>query len=220
MQDFLLYLGNLIPMPFVMTEKTKAILAILLIVIGLLCLNSIIKGINKCCHSRWTKRLKDFQAKVRQTLDDLDADGSVHHEPTPLGHVDHVMISRKGVFVIMEIYYSGTVHGGNQADYWEVVDKHYVESVDNPVLLIKEKVKGLAQMLQCNPDVLIPVIVFPDDTELRISTDIAVLHVSALAAYIQAPFPYVIPEEDVEIMTRRYAALQDGVRNRLNSTGH
>ena len=48
MQDFLLYLGNLIPMPFVMTENTKVMLAIVLIVIILLCICSIIIGINKC----------------------------------------------------------------------------------------------------------------------------------------------------------------------------
>lgn len=99
--------------------------------------------------------------------------------------VDHVVIGSHGIFVIETKNYQGKVYGNESSSEWH----QYLGQKDfpfhNPIHQNYGHVKTLASTLQVPESVFVPIVVFPNQTTLRIEAHSPVLHINELADYIR-----------------------------------
>lgn len=108
--------------------------------------------------------------------------------------VDHVIISRFGVFVLETKNVHGNVYGGGNAEFW----KSYLpddgfrydgstqeHKLRNPILQNEGHIKTLSRLVFGNEVPVRGIVVFPDSTDLKVSADQPVLHMREVVPFIK-----------------------------------
>jgi hypothetical protein len=117
--------------------------------------------------------------------------------------IDHVVISKYGVFVIETKNYTGRIYGSESGEYWtQNIYGHRYEFY-NPVLQNSFHEKTIRSVLGISADSVIPLVVFIDKADLHCKTSSVVLYPSQLHKYIVNKKPEVFSEEDVKRMVIR-----------------
>lgn len=125
------------------------------------------------CQSPWFKGLLGeflvkFAAKLRLPEDTYHR---VHNVtlPTPDGttQIDHIFVSRFGIFVVETKYMKGWIFGGEKQSQW--TQKLYKKSYkfQNPLRQNYKHLKALESALGLSPDVIHSVIVFAGDSTFK-----------------------------------------------------
>lgn len=108
--------------------------------------------------------------------------------------VDHVIISRYGVFVLETKNVHGKVYGGGNAEFWkqylpDVGYKRYgytqEHQLRNPIWQNDGHVKTLRRLVFGNDVPVYGIVVFPDSTDLMVTADKPVLHMCEVVPYIR-----------------------------------
>ena len=108
--------------------------------------------------------------------------------------VDHIIISRYGVFVLETKNVHGNVYGGGNAEFW----KQYLpddgfrfdgstqeHQLRNPILQNEGHIKTLSRLVFGNEVPVRGIVVFPDSTDLKITADKPVLHMREVVSFIK-----------------------------------
>lgn len=100
--------------------------------------------------------------------------------------IDHVIVSKFGVFVIETKNYKGWILGSEHAQYWTQVIYKSKKRLYNPILQNQGHVKALKNTLSNYPNIkYIPIVVFTWKSTLKISTSSEVIKIFDLLKTIK-----------------------------------
>ena len=126
--------------------------------------------------------------------------------------VDHLIISRHGVFVLETKNIHGKVYGSGNAEFWKqyLPDTGYKRfgttqehQLRNPILQNERHIKKLRQFVFGNDVPLYGIVVFPNDTDLFVKTEKTVLRMLDVAPYILAFRRNVLSSDQMDFYHRR-----------------
>jgi len=101
--------------------------------------------------------------------------------------VDHILVSRFGVFVIETKDYKGWIFGDARGAKWTQVLFRYKFKFQNPIIQNSLHVQTVANLLDfLPPDAVRSVVVFTGEAEFKTPVPHGVVHVSELVDYLRA----------------------------------
>lgn len=126
--------------------------------------------------------------------------------------IDHIVISRYGVFVIETKNIHGKIYGSENAEYWkqylpDVGFKRYGTTQEhqlrNPFWQNAGHIKSLRRLVFGNDVPIHGVVVFPYNTDLYVNCDQPLLRVKDVAPYIKQFRTEVLSDEQISYYRRR-----------------
>ena len=164
-------------------------------------LKSILKGWfgEKCAQVGMWLKLDD---EIYKQFNDI-----ILETETGTTQIDHVILSRFGVFVIETKNYNGWIYGGEKQKNWtqNLFGKKHI--FQNPLHQNYKHTMALAKRLQINHDKLLPIIFFIGDAELKSNFPPNVMN-KGLSAYIKTFNKVLFSEMELE----RLNALMDQLK--------
>lgn len=98
--------------------------------------------------------------------------------------IDHVVISRYGIFVIETKNYKGRVYGSENTEYWTQNIYGHKYRLYNPVRQNASHVGAICNILRITRDGTIPIVVFAGSANVHCSADGHVIYLSQLRRVI------------------------------------
>lgn len=151
------------------------------------------------------------EAAVRKVLKRLNRDAyySLHDLLLPKANagtaqIDHLVVSIFGVFVIETKNYNGYVYGEEQQANWTQMLGGRTFTLSNPIWQNKGHVKAVQALLEPQANIpIIPIVVFLDQAQLKLTVDSDVVSLSQLLTTI-AKYHRVVctPEQALQIVGR------------------
>lgn len=130
---------------------------------------------------------------VKKELSQLDStrygvlhDVMIETEPGKTSQIDHVIVSQFGIFVIETKNYAGLIFGKEKDSNWTYVKHRSKYRFLNPILQNQGHMKALHQVLNIPMEVMISVIVFSRESELKIETETPVIYIGELVKHVQS----------------------------------
>jgi hypothetical protein len=118
--------------------------------------------------------------------------------------IDHILLSRFGVFVIETKHYSGWLFGGADDRRWTQVWFTSRFRFQNPLLQNKRHVRAVFSVLDfLPPDAVRSVVVFSGSAEFKKGVPAGVLRVSELAGHIRMQTEYLMSPEKLQYCVGR-----------------
>ena len=99
--------------------------------------------------------------------------------------IDHILVGKKGIFVIETKDYSGLIYGEEYSKYWtQVINRNNIQFY-NPIRQNYGHVKALEKYIKRN-DIFISVIVFTNKSKLKkVETETPVIQLNKLKRFIK-----------------------------------
>lgn len=99
--------------------------------------------------------------------------------------IDHILIGKKGIFVIETKDYSGLIYGDEYSKYWTQIINRNSNQFYNPIRQNYGHVKSLERCIK-RKDIFISVVVFTNKSKLKkIKTDTPVIQLNKLKRFIK-----------------------------------
>lgn len=117
--------------------------------------------------------------------------------------IDHVVISRYGVFVIETKNYKGWVYGSANAEHWTQNIYGHKYRLYNPTRQNASHVGALCNLFHITRDKAIPIIVFAGSATVRCSADCNVIYLNQLRREIDCHKSVQFTEEQVIQMVEK-----------------
>lgn len=126
--------------------------------------------------------------------------------------VDHIVISRYGVFVLETKNVHGKVYGGGNAEFWKqyLPDTGYkrygftqAHQLRNPIWQNDGHIKTLRELVFGNNVPIYGIVVFPSDTEINVTVSQPVLNMYNVVHYIKQYRENVLSSEQMGYYRRR-----------------
>ena len=177
---------------------------------------------------------KRIAKRNRTWLDDLDYnsyDDIIVPSFDGTTQVDHVIVSRYGIFVIETKHYQGWIFGSADQAQWTQKIYQKTSRFQNPLRQNYKHVKSLSEYLKINVNVLHSVIVF-SSSDCKLKTDFPdnVRTLKNYVPYIQSFKDEVLTDPELEVIKSRLGQLQtnstkelkqahlDGLRKKVKLT--
>lgn len=143
------------------------------------------------------------------------------HLPSAFGatQIDHVVVSRYGVFVIETKNYSGWIFGSENSKVWTQVLYGEKHKFQNPLRQNYKHTKAIESFLSLHSSVVFSVIVFVGSSEFRTAVPPNVIRKNGLIRYIRSKTNPMIPDAKVEWIVDRLGRHQDGLPARSQESG-
>ncbi|WP_405226830.1 nuclease-related domain-containing protein [Lentisalinibacter sediminis] len=108
--------------------------------------------------------------------------------PTALGptQIDHIVISRYGIFVIETKNYSGWIFGDAKSAYWMQVIYRSKNRFQNPLRQNFKHTKAVESFLSLSPQCVYSVVAFVGKAEFKTDLPGNVVHLSELCSFIRS----------------------------------
>lgn len=118
--------------------------------------------------------------------------------------IDHIVLSKYGIFVIETKNYSGLIFGNSFQPKWKQrIGKSYLGEIDNPLLQNKAHVYALMNTLDINTsDVFIPISTFSHNGILKVNADTPVVYYDELIRIIKGYRKQRLSKERVVAYTK------------------
>lgn len=158
------------------------------------------------------------EKRVSSFLEDLDCeDYRVYNDLLVRNgnyttQVDHVVISRYGVFVLETKNVHGKVYGGGNAEFWKqyLPDTGYrrygftqEHQLRNPIWQNDGHIKTLRKLVFGNDVPVYGVVVFPSDTDINVTAEQPVLNMYNVVPYIKQYRDVVLSSDQMGFYRRR-----------------
>ena len=170
-------------------------------------------------HRSWSEAVGDRgERRVASYLEDLPYDRySVYNDllfrnRDYTTQVDHLIVSKYGIFVIETKNVHGKVYGSGNAEFW----KQYLPDIGyrkfgntqehqlrNPLWQNGGHIKALRRLVFGNDAPIVGVVVFPNDTDLYVTADSPVLHMWEIVSFIDSFQNEVLSLDQVEAYRQR-----------------
>lgn len=144
------------------------------------------------------------ESRVRQLTTNLDAD--TYHQlhdvtlPTEDGttQIDHIIVSKFGIFVIETKNMSGWIFGKASDSKWTQSFRNHKNSFQNPLRQNYKHTKELNALLGVGEDKIFSVVVFTGDAEFKTEMPENVMHGRRLVRYIRSKDTVLLSESDLQ----------------------
>ncbi len=126
--------------------------------------------------------------------------------------VDHIVISRYGVFVLETKNVHGKVYGGGNAEFWKqyLPDTGYKRygftqehQLRNPIWQNDGHIKTLRKLVFSDDVPVYGIVVFPSDTEINVTAQHPVLNMYNVVPYIKQYRDAVLSSDQMDFYRRR-----------------
>ena len=126
--------------------------------------------------------------------------------------VDHIIISRYGVFVLETKNVHGKVYGGGNAEFWKqyLPDAGYKRygftqehQLRNPIWQNEGHIKTLLRLVFGKDIPVYGIVAFPNDTDLKITAEMPVLHMREVVPFIKQYHNVVLSSDQMGYYRRR-----------------
>lgn len=126
--------------------------------------------------------------------------------------VDHIVISRYGVYVIETKNVHGKVYGSGNAEFWKqyLPDTGYrrygytkEHQLRNPIWQNDGHIKSLRRLIFGNDLPIFGIVVFPNETEINVLAERPVLKMSEVVSYIKRQDDIILSQDQVGFYRRR-----------------
>jgi Nuclease-related domain len=115
--------------------------------------------------------------------------------------IDHVLVSRFGIFVIETKDYKGWIFAGPRDRYWTQVLYRAKFRFQNPLRQNHRHVRAIQELLDfLPPDVIRPVVVFTGDAEFKTNIPEGVFTVAGLLAFVESTTAEVMSVNRVQFV--------------------
>ena len=118
----------------------------------------------------WTKRELKKLNKEYKVINDVmirTSDGSTHQ-------IDHLVISKYGIFVIETKQYNGYLIGNDYDKKWKYKTHRKTYYINNPVHQNYGHIQALKEVLSIEEEKLIPIVCISSNAKLRINSNVVV----------------------------------------------
>lgn len=114
--------------------------------------------------------------------------------------IDHLVISRYGVFVIETKNYSGKIYGYENSDNWiqYLNDEKYL--FKNPIKQNKFHALAVKNILRISESAILPIVVFLPKSDLKCETDSTVIYSYQLYSFIDSKKEIKFKDESIDIL--------------------
>lgn len=121
--------------------------------------------------------------------------------------IDHVILSRYGIFVVETKNYSGWIHGGENSRYWTQTIYRYKSRFLNPVKQNWSHVYALKAVLSDFDGLAFhPIVVFVGGAVLKnVHSDVRVIYLDDLVPAIRQTTNITMSDEQVSLIAQRLA---------------
>ena len=117
--------------------------------------------------------------------------------------IDHVVISKYGIFVIETKNYSGAVYGSENAEHWTQYLQGEGYEFLNPIWQNHSHELAIQNTLHVSRSSIIPIVVFLGSVDLHCKTTSAVLYTGQLLDYILSHRTIAFTSDGVERLAKR-----------------
>ena len=120
--------------------------------------------------------------------------------PTRYGttQIDHIVVSRYGIFVIETKNYSGWIFGADNSKKWKQTFRSGSYYFYNPIKQNWGHIYALSEFLKLNKTCFKPVVVFSNDATLNVTSATPVIHMSELRWHLLSFQNVILTAEKVE----------------------
>lgn len=123
-----------------------------------------------------SRQLKKLNPLDYQTINDITL-----YQNGYTSQIDHIVVSRYGVFVIETKNYKGWIVGGERSKYWKQVIYKNQYPFYNPILQNYGHIKALKNYLSAYPSIpYIPIVVFTNRATIKVWTSSEVIYIDQL----------------------------------------
>ena len=138
------------------------------------------------------------------------------HLPSGSGttQIDHVLVSRYGVFVIETKNYKGWIFGNEKSKVWTQVLYDEKHKFQNPLRQNHRHTKAIELFLSLHSSAVFSVVVFVGSGEFRTAVPSNVVYANRLVRYIRSRSDPILGQEKVEWIVDCLQRHQDGLRVR------
>lgn len=158
------------------------------------------------------------EKRVSSLLEDLDSDDYRVYNDLLIRNgnhttqVDHIVISRYGVFVLETKNVHGKVYGGGNAEFWKqyLPDTGYKRygftqeyQLRNPIWQNEGHIKILRRLVFDNDVPVYGIVVFPSDTEINVTASQPVVNMYDVVPYIKQYRDVVLSSDQMGSYRRR-----------------
>jgi hypothetical protein len=112
--------------------------------------------------------------------------------------IDHLIVSRYGVFVVETKNMKGWIYGGEHEPRWTQKIYRHTHTFQNPLRQNQKHVKTLAALLGLDTGKLFSVVVFTGDAKFKTPMPTNVTCVLGYASYIKSKQRPILSEEEVQ----------------------
>ena len=177
---------------FSKTEGTEAVLTLLLFGLALVGAYRI---------RPWYKRLMG-DTTVPDLLSALKPEYRVFHGIDLAGrmdpvHIDHLILSPYGIFVIKTMSYGGVIKGDDADKYWSDTVRVDTRVLENPVRINRRDADEMARLLGCRRDQIIPMVVFSNAAVLKGHYEHTVINLTHMLGTIRKYKEVRLSEEEI-----------------------
>lgn len=127
--------------------------------------------------------------------------------------IDHIVISRYGVFVIETKNYKGRVYGSEYAEHWTQNIYGYKYQLYNPIRQNASHVVAICNLLRITQDKTIPIVVFAGSATVRCSTNCYVVYLRQIRQVINRHKSVLFGDDQVLQMTKKIIGARVTDRN-------
>lgn len=120
--------------------------------------------------------------------------------------IDHILVSRFGLFVIETKDYSGWIFAGPKDRLWTQVLYRDKFRFQNPIRQNYKHARAVQELLGCPPDYIHSVVAFVGDAEFKTAVPGGIYSLASLLAYIEGQAVQVIPINRVQFCVQRLEA--------------
>lgn len=160
-------------------QKITIISTILLVIVVLIIISK----------TKFRKKINLGEEKVNNVLNKLSgykllSDIMIKRD-IATSQIDHILIGKKGIFVIETKDYSGLIYGEEYSKYWTQIINRNKNQFYNPISQNYGHVKALEEYLH-KKDIFISLIVFTDKSKLKkVKTETPVIQLKKLKKFIK-----------------------------------
>ncbi len=112
--------------------------------------------------------------------------------------IDHVVVSKYGIFVIETKYYSGKIYGSEYAEYWTQYLPNVQNKLYNPIKQNLTHIKVLAKLIEIETLVYpVSIIAIKNSTTIKVNSQTPVIKISNLGNEIKKYNTVVLSQKQV-----------------------
>ena len=136
--------------------------------------------------------------------------------------IDHVIVSRYGVFVIETKNMKGWIFGGTQKKTWTQKIYRHTSSFQNPLHQNYKHTQTLQAALELDPGEVFPVVVFVGDSTFKTAMPDNVVYAGDYIRFIKSKTQPILSDSEVLVICTRIESdrLKPSIRTHINHVKH
>jgi len=140
------------------------------------------------------RRLKKLPADTYKICNDI----MIKNSKGGTSQIDHIVISKYGLFVVETKNYQGWITGGERSEKWTQTIYKKKSQFFNPLRQNYGHIRALMELLDLPQDKFIPIIAFSDKAELKVNVTSHVVYYSDVIKVIQNYKNIILTDNQVD----------------------